>query len=714
MVSIIQRLFFYEGQLGTFQNEKGNYPGNRVLSEKDLQEHLSGDKTLGIRLINPVDQTVKAGCIDFDLVTEQTLQQLFQQVCTVENYFKKLGLKTYIEFSGRRGYHLWLFSDAPVPAKAMRAILKSSEQETSMNLEIFPSGDTMASDGTGSGHKPIKLPFGIHAVSKGRCGFISDDVKFNEEGYPVLSNQEKLMESVIQNSVVEILEIYDELSETVIEASTNDQKEKISLSFEGHPPCIKYLMESGAPEDLEYNKVNLTLARYCISKGITEDEAISMATAVAENTLASHPTEKSVTERIENFKNVMKSVKKNPVKYEFHCGYILSSEKLQEAGGCNRAKCPIAEHSKHDTTDGNSTSTVECRTDIKPMRDFLEVLTEELFTVPVKSIPTPSNWLNSCLNGGLHGGKFYVLTAPPAGGKTTLSGWLGDYAASQGFKVMNYCYEMGLSELWDCSLARAGGINSKLISCRNWLDDKLDEETRNEQKVKLATAIKNYSENMADNMHIIEADSNHTLPKIEQSIIETRNKYCLEEDEPLLIIVDYLQLAFTGEPKLDSGSNETPKVKRLATEFKRLARKTKTAILAISDITKKAYDDSMSHGKLTMSAIKDSFTVAHAADLILILHAENHGTGSEQKTQLDLAIENSGRNEKFQQKLMAYQNSIELSEKESFARVSVVKNRNNEKGEPILIYEKAYHRFQEVDLRYVSVVEDKSDNGFII
>jgi replicative DNA helicase len=695
MISIIQRLFCYKGQFGTFQNKKSDYPGNMVITDKHLNEHLSGKRTLGIRLINPENQSVKAGCIDFDLDKSDKnmdLKQLLEEVYEVKDYFTSLGLTTYIEFSGRRGYHLWLFSDTPVSAKVMRTVLKSSELKSPLNLEIFPSGDMMSLEGLGAGQKPIKLPFGIHVSTGRKCGFLTDTVDFSEDGMPVLPEQRELIKDFTQNSAEDITEIYDEMPEMVVAASQNDH-ENLNFKFEGHPPCIEHLMKSGAPSDLEYNKVNLSLIRYCISKNIVEKEAISMARTVAETT-TSHPTEKSVDERVTNFKSALKTAKRNPDKYEFSCGYILSSEQLKKE--CNKSECPVQKIENFENIK------------LRPMSDFLELLIEKMFTSPTKSIPTPSKWLNSCLNGGFQGGKLYVLTSPPGNGKTTLAGWLGDYVATNGSTVLLFNYEMSMEELWGTSLARIGGIDSTIITCQDWLYDN-KKDAKNEQiKRSIAKAIKDYSDTVASNMHIVEAGPQETIPKIKSFIKSAREKYSIKENEPLLIIIDYLQLLSTGEDKIDNGGNETTRVGRIATSLKQLARETNTAVLAISDISKKAFDESLKTGKLNMSSLRDSFKIAHAADIIMTLQTEVLDINHEKITPLDLSINDSIGNPGHQKKLIELRDSVELKNNERFAKISIVKNRYNDKGEPILIYEKAHHRFREVDLQNIKVnVEEK-------
>jgi replicative DNA helicase len=124
----------------------------------------------------------------------------------------------------------------------------------------------------------------------------------------------------------------------------------------------------------------------------------------------------------------------------------------------------------------------------------------------------------------------------------------------------------------------------------------------------------------------------------------------------VLIIVDYLQLMLSGDDRLDSGQNETLRVSRIATSLKQLARDTKTAIIAISDITKNAYQQALASGSLDMEALRDSFKIAHAADAIALLQVSTIQQGRDDSAnnqdQLDLASRFASP-----QKIAAFSNS---------------------------------------------------------
>ncbi len=85
---------------------------------------------------------------------------------------RDLGAESYIEFSGRKGWHLWVFFRPHAPntaaRRAGRDLLKRAGLE---GVEVFPKQDRVSRDRPGS---LIKLPLGIHQATGRRCTFASD------------------------------------------------------------------------------------------------------------------------------------------------------------------------------------------------------------------------------------------------------------------------------------------------------------------------------------------------------------------------------------------------------------------------------------------------------------------------------------------------------------------------------------------------------------
>ena len=86
------------------QLDKGGYITiNREITEDDLQDHLNGEKTYGTYVIRE-DGLVGFGVIDIDGELGEPLKALGLTCYKLFPDFERV-----LEFSGRKGYHIWIF-----------------------------------------------------------------------------------------------------------------------------------------------------------------------------------------------------------------------------------------------------------------------------------------------------------------------------------------------------------------------------------------------------------------------------------------------------------------------------------------------------------------------------------------------------------------------------------------------------------------------------
>ena len=144
------------------QTDKGGYvPIRKEITLQDLQEHLDGEKTLGSYVIKE-DGTRNFAVVDIDgdpnkLKAYEALGRL------VFNAFPEF--ERVLESSGRRGYHIWLFTERPEPPRFMRELVKSRLKMLGIrNVEIYPKQDTVDELNKRLGNL-VKIPCGIHLKS---------------------------------------------------------------------------------------------------------------------------------------------------------------------------------------------------------------------------------------------------------------------------------------------------------------------------------------------------------------------------------------------------------------------------------------------------------------------------------------------------------------------------------------------------------------------
>jgi len=158
----IQRRDFYARQL-----DDGSYILVRKrLEEKHLVAHLRGKMTLGAYVL---DAQSRGRYLVLDADDEPDWRRLK----ALAGALAEEGTISYLEAS-RRGGHLWLFFEQPLPGKEIRAFGQGLLAYFNIeDLELFPKQDALR-DGPGS---LVRLPFGVHRLTGRHYGFYFPDDK---------------------------------------------------------------------------------------------------------------------------------------------------------------------------------------------------------------------------------------------------------------------------------------------------------------------------------------------------------------------------------------------------------------------------------------------------------------------------------------------------------------------------------------------------------
>ena len=107
IISTIRDLFISRNDCYPVQIDgKNEYTvARRTLTDDVILDHLDGSITIGCWQTDPISRTVKWLCFDFDGVLEEE----FEKAKNLVGKLRGKGLHPVMEFSGRRGYHVWLF-----------------------------------------------------------------------------------------------------------------------------------------------------------------------------------------------------------------------------------------------------------------------------------------------------------------------------------------------------------------------------------------------------------------------------------------------------------------------------------------------------------------------------------------------------------------------------------------------------------------------------
>jgi replicative DNA helicase len=231
----------------------------------------------------------------------------------------------------------------------------------------------------------------------------------------------------------------------------------------------------------------------------------------------------------------------------------------------------------------------------------------------------------------------------------------------------------------------------------------------------LIAAADQYLATTARYLAVIEGDHFTTTAKIASWVIQARIRHGLASDAPVLVVVDYLQLMTTGIEALDSGPQETPRLNQIAVQLKQLARDTGAAVLALSDITKDAQGTVFKGAEMTLNALRGSNRIAHAADAVLALYSEPGGAGGgkAKADPWDVMAARMAENPRAINAQRALDDARRRhqaggSGAAAYSRLELLKNRGGQgKGSQLLMYERAFHRFQPVEITDQAIAEGR-------
>ncbi len=161
--------FFYRSDVFALQTNKGYFPVKRPITVRDIEKHLAGEITIGAYCMG-TDNKVKWCCVDIDGQEDaDSLAIMRFQGEKIYNLFPEFG--RILEFSGRRGYHIWVLFKEPISAELATRIVKA--RLSSRNIfghEIYPK-QTELNEFRKYGNL-VKVPFALHKVSGKRSEII--------------------------------------------------------------------------------------------------------------------------------------------------------------------------------------------------------------------------------------------------------------------------------------------------------------------------------------------------------------------------------------------------------------------------------------------------------------------------------------------------------------------------------------------------------------
>lgn len=173
-----------------YDRKRGSDLQTKPLTEAEIMEHLGGSVTLGT-YIQRSNATVHYIVIDVDIskrvligikddveARRTYLNKALLQAQRIEKELEHMGLRGYIEYSGYRGFHVWVFLTEWMPvryANMFQEILETKiPEDEDLAMEFFPNKTHLK---PGKFGQVLKIPFGIHLRSGERSYFYDEGMR---------------------------------------------------------------------------------------------------------------------------------------------------------------------------------------------------------------------------------------------------------------------------------------------------------------------------------------------------------------------------------------------------------------------------------------------------------------------------------------------------------------------------------------------------------
>lgn len=195
--------------------------------------------------------------------------------------------------------------------------------------------------------------------------------------------------------------------------------------------------------------------------------------------------------------------------------------------------------------------------------------------------------------------QLITIAARPSVGKSALGGQIAYHAAcTQGKKVAFFTLEMTSDELMFRGLSMLSGVGTDRI------EDNLMTE---EQRGKVDSALKRIQESSL----FMFDEAGSTVDKILARCKQLKAKHGLD-----LVVIDYLQLIKTTDPKLPRHEQ----LGLMTTALKRAAKQLCCPIIQLAQINREA---AKVNRRPVMSDLKGSGNIEEDSDIVLFIHPEN-------------------------------------------------------------------------------------------
>ena len=211
----------FSGREGVFAKQwvsqtgdTGYTPVYEALTPNIVQQHFNGSITVGVYQIK-LDNTVSFIAFDVDIKKdvyeevvssperfESAINNCKKAVKEIVNILAQNNINSYIEFSGNKGFHVWVFLDSPLMARIARhfaiEVIKRVSIEDGVSVEAFPKQSFVRENKLGN---LIKIPYGFHLKTGKQSYFVDGNFKKIKDQRQYLHSMKKVSKGVIVSAI---------------------------------------------------------------------------------------------------------------------------------------------------------------------------------------------------------------------------------------------------------------------------------------------------------------------------------------------------------------------------------------------------------------------------------------------------------------------------------------------------------------------------------
>ncbi len=145
-------------------------------------------------------------------------QRALDMAMAVKKLIRQMGLNAYIEWSGNRGYHVWLFFSEWIPTRYATMLSYIIDQkmpdDNEITIEFFPNKSRIKEGKFG---QVIKIPYGVHGKTGERSFFLDNS------GLPEM-DIDNAIDTFAKSSLSEV--------KKVIAANTESQEDQVKTEVD--------------------------------------------------------------------------------------------------------------------------------------------------------------------------------------------------------------------------------------------------------------------------------------------------------------------------------------------------------------------------------------------------------------------------------------------------------------------------------------------------